>query len=63
MKIGIPREIFPNEKRVATTPEVAAQLQKLGFSIAIESGAGETANFADQAYADAGAENHSAAGL
>ncbi|MEJ2139431.1 MAG: Re/Si-specific NAD(P)(+) transhydrogenase subunit alpha [Gammaproteobacteria bacterium] len=56
MKIGIPREIFPNEKRVATTPEVAAQLQKLGFSVAIESGAGETANFADQAYADAGAE-------
>jgi len=56
MKIGIPREVFPNEKRVATTPDVAAQLQKLGFSVAIESGAGEPANFADSAYADAGVE-------
>ena len=40
MKIGIPREIHEEERRVATTPEVAAQLQKLGFSVAIEAGAG-----------------------
>jgi NAD(P) transhydrogenase subunit alpha len=56
MKIGIPREIHPGEKRVATTPEVAAQLQKLGFSVAIESGAGAAANFADSAYAEAGVD-------
>jgi NAD(P) transhydrogenase subunit alpha len=56
MKIGIPREIHPGEKRVATTPEVAAQLQKLGFSVTIESGAGAAANFADSAYAEAGVD-------
>ena len=34
MKIGVPREIYAGEKRVATTPEVAAQLMKLGFDVA-----------------------------
>jgi len=56
MKIGIPREIHSDEKRVATTPEAAAQLQKLGFTVAIESGAGMAANFSDSAYAEAGVE-------
>jgi NAD(P) transhydrogenase subunit alpha len=56
MKIGIPREIHPGEKRVATTPEVAAQLQKLGFTVAMESGAGAAANFADSAYAAVGVD-------
>jgi NAD(P) transhydrogenase subunit alpha len=56
MKIGIPKEIQPGEKRVATTPEVAAQLQNLGFSVAIESGAGSEASFADAVYAKAGVE-------
>ena len=31
MRIGVPRELYSGEKRVATTPEVAGQLQKLGF--------------------------------
>jgi NAD(P) transhydrogenase subunit alpha len=56
MKIGIPKEVHPGEKRVATTPEVAAQLQKLGFSVAIEAGAGAAANFSDAAFAQAGVE-------
>ena len=56
MKIGIPKEVHAGERRVATTPEVAVQLQKLGFSIAVESGAGAAANFADAAYVDVGAE-------
>ncbi|MFW2404209.1 MAG: Re/Si-specific NAD(P)(+) transhydrogenase subunit alpha, partial [Gammaproteobacteria bacterium] len=56
MKIGIPKEVHAGERRVATTPEVAAQLQKLGFGVAIESGAGDAANFADSAYAEAGVE-------
>jgi len=56
MKIGIPREIHTGEKRVATTPDVAARIQKLGFSVAIETGAGEAANYADAAYAAAGVE-------
>jgi len=56
MKIGIPREVHDGEKRVATTPDVATQLQKLGFSVAIESGAGDSANFADSKYAEVGVE-------
>jgi len=56
MNIGIPREIYPGEKRVATTPEVATHLQKLGFTITLESGAGEAAKFTDDAYRQAGVE-------
>ena len=56
MKIGVPKEIYPDEKRVATTPEVAEQLQKLGFTVAVEAGAGLPANFSDDAYREAGAE-------
>ncbi|SVD56494.1 uncharacterized protein METZ01_LOCUS409348, partial [marine metagenome] len=33
MKIGVPKEIYHGEKRVATTPEVASQLKKLGFDV------------------------------
>jgi hypothetical protein len=55
MKIGIPKEVHDGERRVATTPEVAGQLiNKLGFEVAIQSGAGASANFADSAYAEAG---------
>ncbi|MDR3369107.1 Re/Si-specific NAD(P)(+) transhydrogenase subunit alpha [Rhodoferax sp.] len=55
-RIGIPREVFPNEKRVATVPEVVEKLIKLGFRVAVESGAGDLANFSDAAYRAAGAE-------
>ncbi len=55
MQIGVPKEVHANEKRVATTPEVIAQLKKLGFDIAVESGAGEAAKFSDDAYRAAGA--------
>ena len=48
-RIGIPREVFPNEKRVATVPEVVEKLIKLGFKVAVESGAGDLANFSDAA--------------
>ena len=55
MKIGVPKEVKEGERRVATTPEVAGQLiNKLGFEVAIESGAGEAANFADSAYEEVG---------
>ena len=56
MKIGIPKEIHEGEKRVATTPEAAEQLIKLGFSVSIESGAGLGANISDEAYKAAGVE-------
>jgi NAD(P) transhydrogenase subunit alpha len=56
MKIGIPKEIHQGEKRVATTPEAAAQIMKLGFPVSIESGAGLGANISDEAYKEAGVE-------
>ena len=55
MKIGIPKEVHDGERRVATTPEVAGQLiKKLGFEVAIQSGAGADANFADSTYEEVG---------
>jgi NAD(P) transhydrogenase subunit alpha len=54
--IGVPREVFPGEKRVATVPEVVEKLIKLGFKVAVESGAGDAANFSDEVYRAAGAE-------
>jgi NAD(P) transhydrogenase subunit alpha len=54
--IGIPRETFPEEKRVATVPEVVAKLIKLGFKVVVQSGAGEAASVGDDAYRAAGAE-------
>ncbi|MBN8491383.1 MAG: Re/Si-specific NAD(P)(+) transhydrogenase subunit alpha [Burkholderiales bacterium] len=56
MRIGVPKETAPGEKRVATVPDVVAKLIKLGFSVAVESGAGDAANFADDTYRAAGAE-------
>src|SRR5689334_22656449 len=53
--IGVPKETFPGEKRVATVPEVVPKLAKLGFSVMVQSGAGEAANFDDEAYRAAGA--------
>lgn len=55
MQIGIPNEIHPGERRVATTPDVTSQLIKLGFTVAVESGAGAKANYSDDAYVEAGA--------
>ncbi|MDJ0747003.1 MAG: Re/Si-specific NAD(P)(+) transhydrogenase subunit alpha [Xenococcaceae cyanobacterium MO_167.B27] len=52
--IGIPKEIYENESRVAATPDTVKKLQKLGFEILIQSGAGESANFSDEAYEKAG---------
>src|SRR6476469_813452 len=54
--IGVPRETAAGEKRVATVPEVVEKLIKLGFRVAVQSGAGEAANFSDDAYRAAGAE-------
>jgi NAD(P) transhydrogenase subunit alpha len=54
VKIGAPREIYEGEARVAMTPDSAVQLQKLGHSCLIESGAGAKAGFSDAAYAAAG---------
>ena len=55
-RIGVPREIFPGEKRVATVPEVVEKLIKLGFAVSVESGAGDLANCSDDSYRAAGAQ-------
>jgi NAD(P) transhydrogenase subunit alpha len=54
--IGVPKETAAEEKRVATVPDVVEKLIKLGFSVAVESGAGDAANFADDTYRAAGAQ-------
>src|SRR4051794_13475117 len=55
MRIGIPKESFTGETRVAASPKTVEQLKKLGFDVAIESGAGERASFTDELYITAGA--------
>jgi len=54
MKIGIPKEVHPGERRVAATPDNAKRLQKYGFEVLVEAGAGALANFRDDAYTAAG---------
>ena len=56
MRIGTPKELFVGEARVAMTPDSALQLQKLGHSCVVESGAGLAAGFTDEAYRKAGVE-------
>ncbi|NLB31887.1 MAG: Re/Si-specific NAD(P)(+) transhydrogenase subunit alpha [Alcaligenaceae bacterium] len=56
MRIGIPKEQFAGETRVAATPTTVTQLIKLGFEVAVESSAGHLAKFDDSAYAEAGAD-------
>ncbi len=53
--IGVPKEVFPGERRVATVPEVVEKLIKLGFTVQVEAGAGEAANVSDEDYRKAGA--------
>ena len=56
MLIGVPKEIAAGEKRAATVPDVVEKLVKLGFSVAVETGAGDAAHFSDDTYRAAGAE-------
>jgi NAD(P) transhydrogenase subunit alpha len=56
MKIGAPREVMDGEARVAITPDSAGHLQKLGYDVAVEAGAGGRAGFTDAAYREAGVE-------
>ena len=47
LTIGVPRETYAGEKRVATVPDVVEKLVKLGFAVTVEHGAGDAANLAD----------------
>ena len=55
MKIGVPKETRPGERRVAATPETIGRLKKLGFDVLIEHDAGAGASFYDDDYRNAGA--------
>jgi H+-translocating NAD(P) transhydrogenase subunit alpha len=54
--IGVPREIYPGEKRVALVPDTASKLIKLGFEVMVEKGAGTGAYISDERFIDAGAK-------
>jgi NAD(P) transhydrogenase subunit alpha len=56
LRVGVPREIESDERRVALVPESVLKLKASGLDIAVGKGAGQAASFPDQAYADAGAE-------
>ncbi len=55
MKVGIPKETFPGEKRVAISPASLPSLIKSGIEVLVESGAGDSAGYPDSAYASKGA--------
>jgi H+-translocating NAD(P) transhydrogenase subunit alpha len=55
MKVGVPRETAPGERRVALVPESVKRLAAAGFEVAVERGAGESASFPDDEYDSAGA--------
>jgi NAD(P) transhydrogenase subunit alpha len=56
VRIGVPAESKPGERRVAATPKTVEQIRKLGYTVAIQAGAGAAASFEDEAYRAAGAE-------
>lgn len=56
MIIGVPKEIYPGERRVALTPAVLALLAKAGFQVVIEAGAGVAAGYPDSLYQEKGAK-------
>ena len=56
MKVGVPKETAPGERRVAFVPEVVERLVQSGFEILVEPGAGDAATYDDSAFAEAGAQ-------
>ncbi len=55
MKVGVPKEILPGERRVALVPETVGKLVKAKVQVLVQAGAGERAGFADRDYVSAGA--------
>lgn len=56
MIVGVPKEIYPGEQRVALTPLVIPNLAKAGFEVVVQSGAGVAAGYPDEQYAEKGAK-------
>jgi NAD(P) transhydrogenase subunit alpha len=63
MRVAVPRETAPGERRVALVPETASKLRAAGFEVRVERAAGAEAGFADSEYAEAGVELVDAAAL
>lgn len=59
MRIVVPRESAPGERRVALVPESCKKLIQAGYEISIETGAGDAAGFADSAYREVGGATES----
>lgn len=55
MRVAVPRESAPGERRVALVPEIVRKLAAGGFEVSVERGAGEAAGFSDAQYEEAGA--------
>ncbi|MDP7205641.1 MAG: NAD(P)(+) transhydrogenase (Re/Si-specific) subunit alpha, partial [Pirellulaceae bacterium] len=55
MKIGVLKESYPGERRVALVPANVAQLEKAGFEVWVEEGAGDAAGYSDEDYTNAAA--------
>jgi NAD(P) transhydrogenase subunit alpha len=55
MRVGVPKETAPGERRVALVPEIVSRLSSTGFEVTVEAGAGEAAAFGDDAFREAGA--------
>jgi len=55
MKIAVPKERRPHERRVAVSPDTVKKLKGLGFDVVVETGAGDGASQPDRVFADAGA--------
>jgi NAD(P) transhydrogenase subunit alpha len=55
MRVAVPKESRPGEKRVALVPDIINKLTRAGLEVVIESGAGSAAEFSDQQFTDAGA--------
>lgn len=56
LTIGVPKEVFANEKRVSITPAVVKNLTKKGFNLTVEENAGLLAKFSNKEYEEAGAK-------
>ena len=56
MIIGVPKESYPGERRVALVPVVVPNLAKAGFEVVVEAGAGEQAGYPDSLYVEKGAK-------
>ncbi len=55
MQVVIPKERYPNERRVAASPDAIKRLRELGFDVLIETGAGTAAGYPDRVFEEAGA--------